>query len=166
MTSAIYHRFLSGRSLTFQVFVFVSVIVAGGLLFSAKATAQEANPAPLSPPAAQTGGAATSVAALTREAEQNNPEIAAAVHGWQAATHVPEQASAFPEMEVSVQQFAVGSPRPFAGFSNSDFAYIGFGASQDLPWPGKRELRGKVADRKRVLCEKIRKGFAGESSSH
>jgi outer membrane protein TolC len=83
---------------------------------------------------------------LVKEAEQNNPEINAAIHGWQAATHVPKQASALPETEVSVQQFAVGSPRPFAGFSNSNFAYIGLGASQDLPWPGKRRLRGKVAE--------------------
>lgn len=151
MTSAIYYRLLSGRSLTFQILARVSAIVAGGLLFPAIATAQDAPPAPLSPLAEQTtmthaSGAATSVAELTREAEQNNPEIAAAVHGWQAATHVPKQASAFPETEVSIQQFAVGSPRPFAGFSNSDFAYIGFGASQDVPWPGKRALRGKVAE--------------------
>jgi outer membrane protein TolC len=45
-----------------------------------------------------------------------------------------------------VQQFSVGSPRPFAGYSNSDFAYIGFGASQDIPYPGKRQLRAHVAD--------------------
>jgi outer membrane protein TolC len=45
-----------------------------------------------------------------------------------------------------VQQFSVGSPRPFAGYSNSDFAYIGFGASQDIPYPGKRQLRGQVAE--------------------
>jgi cobalt-zinc-cadmium efflux system outer membrane protein len=52
-----------------------------------------------------------------------------------------------PETELTVQQFAVGSPRPFAGFSNSDFAYIGFGASQELPYPGKRSLRSEVAER-------------------
>jgi outer membrane protein TolC len=41
----------------------------------------------------------------------------------------------------------VGSPRPFAGYTNSDFAYIGLGASQQFPYPGKRKLRGAVADR-------------------
>jgi outer membrane protein TolC len=41
----------------------------------------------------------------------------------------------------------VGSPRPFAGYTNSDFAYIGLGASQQLPYPGKLKLRGEVADR-------------------
>ena len=41
----------------------------------------------------------------------------------------------------------MGSPRPFAGFSNSDFAYIGLGVSQDLPYPGKLRLRGEIAQR-------------------
>lgn len=88
----------------------------------------------------------TPIRDLVQEAEHNNPEISASVHGWQAATHVPKQASALPETQVSVQQFNVGSPRPFAGFSNSNFAYIGIGASQELPYPGKRGLRGKVAE--------------------
>lgn len=88
----------------------------------------------------------TPIRDLVQEAEHNNPEILASVHGWQAATHVPKQASALPETQVSLQQFSVGSPRPFAGFSNSDFAYIGIGASQELPYPGKRGLRGRVAE--------------------
>src|SRR5713226_10727151 len=88
----------------------------------------------------------TPIRELVQEVERNNPEIAAALHGWQAATNVPKQVAALPETQVSVQQFSVGSPRPIAGFSNSDFAYIGFGASQDLPFPGKRQLRAHVAE--------------------
>src|SRR5207247_5728589 len=83
---------------------------------------------------------------LVREGEQKNPQIAASFHAWQAARNVPKQASALPETQLSVQQFSVGSPRPFAGYSNSDFAYIGFGASQDIPYPGKRQLRAHVAE--------------------
>jgi outer membrane protein TolC len=88
----------------------------------------------------------TSLRELVQEAEQKNPRIAAAYHGWQASRDVPKQVSALPETQVSVQQFSVGSPRPFAGYSNSEFAYIGFGASQDIPYPGKRELRARVAE--------------------
>ena len=40
---------------------------------------------------------------------------------------------------------SVGSPRPFAGYTNSDFAYVGLGVSQDLPYPGKLRLRGDIA---------------------
>jgi outer membrane protein TolC len=83
---------------------------------------------------------------LVQEAERNNPQIAASFHSWQAATNVPRQVSALPETQVTLQQFSVGSPRPFAGYTNSEFGYIGVGASQDLPYPGKRSLRGKVAE--------------------
>ena len=83
---------------------------------------------------------------LVREAEHNNPQIAASMHAWQAATNIPKQVSALPETQLTLQQFSVGSPRPFAGYTNSDFAYIGIGASQDLPYPGKRPLRAKVAE--------------------
>jgi len=48
---------------------------------------------------------------------------------------------------LTYQQFSVGSPKPFAGYTNSDFAYIGIGASQELPYPGKLRLRGEVAER-------------------
>jgi len=90
-------------------------------------------------------GTPTSLRELVQEAEQKNPQIAASFHGWQASRNVPKQVSALPETQLSIQQFSVGSPRPFAGYSNSDFAYIGFGASQDLPYPGKRPLRARVA---------------------
>ena len=84
---------------------------------------------------------------LVAEAEQNNPEIAAADRGYQAATHIAAQKSALPDTQLTVQQFSVGSPRPFAGYTNSDFAYIGVGASQEIPYPGKRGLRAQVGNR-------------------
>src|SRR5437868_5634703 len=99
-----------------------------------------------SPAMAEHGGVRVSLHELVREAEQKNPQIAASFHAWQASRNVPKQASALPETQLSVQQFSVGSPRPFAGYSNSDFAYIGFGASQDIPYPGKRQLRAQVAE--------------------
>lgn len=46
-----------------------------------------------------------------------------------------------------MQQFAVGNPAPFAGYTTSNFAYIGLGVSQDLPYPGKLRLRGEAAQR-------------------
>ena len=101
---------------------------------------------PDSPGMAEHPGMATSLHELIQEAEQKNPQIAAWFHAWQASRNVPKQVSALPETQLSVQQFSVGSPRPFAGYSNSDFAYIGFGASQDIPYPGKRQLRAHVAE--------------------
>src|SRR5690242_12701516 len=88
----------------------------------------------------------TSLQRLLVEARQNNLAIKAAESVIQTTRYMPKQASALPDTEVMVQHFTVGSPRPFAGYSNSDFAYIGFGASQELPYPGKRALRASVAE--------------------
>jgi len=87
----------------------------------------------------------TSLQSLIVEARQNNLAIKAAESAIQTTRFMPKQASALPDTEVMVQHFSVGSPRPFAGYSNSYFAYIGFGASQELPYPGKRALRASVA---------------------
>ena len=84
---------------------------------------------------------------LLAEAEANNPQISAADHGARAARQVAPQVTTLPDPKFTYQQFSVGSPKPFAGYTNSDFAYIGVGASQELPYPGKLRLRGEVAER-------------------
>jgi outer membrane protein TolC len=81
------------------------------------------------------------------EAERNNPQIAAARQGWEAAKQIPSQVSTLPDPQFTAQQVSVGSPRPFAGYTNSDFAYFGLGVSQDFPYPGKLRLRGELAKR-------------------
>src|SRR6266566_5111400 len=129
-----------------------AALLIGTMVLAVNGTAQQARnwqqpgSTPESPGTAERKGTPTSLRELVQEAEQKNPQITASYHGWQAARNVPKQVSAFPETQVSVQQFSVGSPRPFAGYSNSDFAYIGFGASQDIPYPGKRPLRARVAE--------------------
>jgi outer membrane protein, heavy metal efflux system len=84
---------------------------------------------------------------LLDEAERNNPQIRAAQQGWDAAKQVPSQVSTLPDPQFIVQQVNVGSPRPFAGYTNSDFAYFGLGVSQDIPYPGKLRLKGEMAKR-------------------
>jgi outer membrane protein, heavy metal efflux system len=84
---------------------------------------------------------------LLIEAERNNPQIEAARQGWQAAKQIPSQVSTLPDPQFTVQQVNVGSPRPFAGYTNSDFAYLGLGVSQDFPYPGKLRLKGEISKR-------------------
>src|SRR5437868_13498031 len=84
---------------------------------------------------------------LIQELERQNPSVLAGQKFYEASRFESKQASALPDTNVMVQHLSVGSPRPFAGYSNSEFAYIGLGASQDLPFPGKRKLRGEVAER-------------------
>jgi outer membrane protein, heavy metal efflux system len=91
-------------------------------------------------------GATTPLAALVEEAQRNNAQVAGVEHAWRASTHLAAQAAALPDPQITVQNLSVGSPKPWAGFSNSDFAYVGFGISQDLPYPGKRKLRSDAAE--------------------
>jgi cobalt-zinc-cadmium efflux system outer membrane protein len=134
-----------------RISFFAVALLVGTSALPGNAGAQElpspAKPAPTaeSPAMPEHAGRLTSLRELVQEAEQKNPQIGASFHAWQASRNVPKQVSALPETQLSLQQFSVGSPRPFAGYSNSDFAYIGFGASQDLPYPGKRQLRASVA---------------------
>ena len=125
--------------------LFVGTLALGGVA-GAQEPMSSQRPVPESPAIAEHNAAPTSLHELVIEAGQKNPQIAATFHAWQASRNVPKQVSALPETQLSVQQFSVGSPRPFAGYSNSDFAYIGFGASQDIPYPGKRQLRAHVAE--------------------
>lgn len=93
------------------------------------------------------GGTPTPLAALIEEAERSDPAIRSAETAANAAALAAPQVTSLPDAQVTLQQFSVGSPRPFAGYTNSDFAYIGVGISQQLPYPGKLKLRGEVADR-------------------
>lgn len=109
---------------------------------------------------------AQDLASLLAEAERSNPQIQAARNRWDAAKQVPTQVSTLPDPQIMVQHFSVGSPRPFAGYTNSDFAYIGFGFSQDIPYPGKLRLRGEIAKREAEVVqqqyESVRRAVLGE----
>jgi outer membrane protein TolC len=91
--------------------------------------------------------APTPLPELLTEASRNNSQITAADDAWQAARQVSRQVSTLPDPTLTYQNFSVGSPKPFAGYTNNNFAYIGIGASQELPYPGKLRLRGEVAKR-------------------
>src|SRR6266851_2317814 len=117
-------------------------------------------------PAAQHARAVTALGDLLQEAEKNNPQIEAARQGWQAAKQVPTQVSTRPDPQFALQHLSVGSPRPFAGYTNSDFAYIGLGVSQDIPYPGKLRLKGEIAKRQADVSqqqiESTRRSVLGE----
>lgn len=106
----------------------------------------------------------TQLAQLVAEAEKNNAQVSAADHNWRAASQLTKQVTTLPDPQFTIQEFSVGSPKPFAGFHSSNFAYIGFGASQDLPYPGKLHLRGEVvkrdAEMRRAQTDSLRTSLA------
>src|SRR6266481_620115 len=74
---------------------------------------------------------------------QNNPEIQAARSRFEAATKRPSQVGTLPEPTVSYTNLGVG--HPFSRPNASDFAYQGFGVSQEFPFPGKLGLASEEA---------------------
>jgi cobalt-zinc-cadmium efflux system outer membrane protein len=144
-------RVLKSPSDFFAVFIMCSVVFLGLFSQAPRCFGQEEPSGSVqvaSPPRQHTDvKTATPLQDLLSEAEQNNPQIQSERQGWQAAKQVPSQVSTLPDPQFNVQQFTVGSPRPFAGFTNSDFAYIGLGVSQDFPYPGKLRLKGEMAKR-------------------
>lgn len=87
------------------------------------------------------------LAALVAEAMRQSPLIAAARARWLAHTKVPTQAGTLPDPAITFQNMAVGNPIPGNRLQSSDFAYFGYGVSQDIPYPGKLRLRAAVAQK-------------------
>jgi outer membrane protein, heavy metal efflux system len=125
--------------LSYAVFSRSIFVILFSVALAARAFAQES-------PTSHTGSI-TLLSELLAEAEKNNPQIEATRQGWQAATQVPTQVSTLPDPQFNLQHVSVGSPRPFSGYTNSDFAYLGLGVSQDIPYPGKLRLKGEIAKR-------------------
>ena len=87
------------------------------------------------------------LADVVADALKANPEIAAAEHRYAAARLRPVQERSLPDPMVSAGYNASGKPFPGAGLGTEPIANIGFMVSQELPYPGKRQLRGAIAAR-------------------
>ena len=79
------------------------------------------------------------------EALARNPEIAAAQSRYDAARQRPAQERALPDPMVSAGWASSGNPLPGAGLGTEPVANIGVMVSQELPYPGKRDLRASIA---------------------
>ena len=84
---------------------------------------------------------------LLQEALTRSPLIIAARTHWQAETRVPIQESTLPDPQIGAQSFSVGNPIPGNNLQTNNFAYFGYGFSQDIPFPGKLRLRASVAEK-------------------
>ncbi len=83
------------------------------------------------------------------EALQRNPDLAAARKAWEAARLRPPQARALDDPEFTIQTWAVPLREPVnLSRANPNI----FGVHQNLPFPGKRQLKGEIAaDAARVV---------------
>lgn len=87
------------------------------------------------------------LANVVAEALGRNPEIVAAQRRYDAARQRPAQERALPDPMLSAGWNANGNPLPGAGLGEEPTANIGFMVSQQLPYPGKRDLKASIASR-------------------
>jgi outer membrane protein TolC len=90
---------------------------------------------------------AQSLPALVGEALQNNREILAAQKRYEAARQRPSIASSLPDPTVSLGYTSNGTPLPGGGLGTNPTSNAGISISQEVPFPGKRKLRGEIAER-------------------
>jgi outer membrane protein TolC len=89
----------------------------------------------------------TALADVIAEALAKNPEIVAAQKQYDAARQRPTQERSLPDPMVSAGYSANGRPWPGAGLGTEPTSNIGFMVSQEVPYPGKRDLRASIASR-------------------
>jgi len=92
-------------------------------------------------------GWAQPISTLVEEALRNNREILAAQKNVEALRQRPAQASALPDPTLSLGWTSNGAPWPGAGLGVAPTSNIGVTVSQEVPAPGKRRLRGEIADK-------------------
>src|SRR5882724_580283 len=90
------------------------------------------------------------LAALLREAESNNPEIAAMRLRQEAASLVPGIAEVPPDPVVSVS-YLNDTVTDFT-LGRSEFSSLAFSWTQEVPFPGKLHLGGAVASREAEMA--------------
>ncbi len=84
---------------------------------------------------------------LIAEATQKNPEILASQKQYEAALQRPGREGSLPDPVFSPGYSSNGTPRPFAGLGTWQSSYAGLTLSQEVPFPGKRRLRGDIASK-------------------
>jgi outer membrane protein, heavy metal efflux system len=88
---------------------------------------------------------ATALEALIQEGLQKNPAVQSAFRQVQALRHHVPEARTLPDPTVSVGW--AGNITPFSVQIGDPSSYRGIAAMQMLPYPGKLNLQGKIADR-------------------
>ncbi len=85
------------------------------------------------------------IADLVSEALANNPEILAAQKVYEAAHQRRARESSMPDPVLSVGYASNGGPLPGQQLGSNPTSNIGFSVAQEIPYPGKRHLRGQIA---------------------
>lgn len=93
--------------------------------------------------AADTAAPPLDLTQLIHEALEQNPEIQAAQRRYQAAQARPSQAGSLPDPMIEGAYH--NEPITPLTLGESDFSFLRFGGSQEVPFPGKLALRETIA---------------------
>ena len=84
---------------------------------------------------------------LVEELLKSNPELQAARKRYEAALTRPAQESALPDPRITAGWISNSWPYPGAGLGSEATSNIGFQIAQEIPFPGKRALKGGIAQK-------------------
>jgi outer membrane protein TolC len=87
------------------------------------------------------------LADLVEEALRNNRDIRAAQRKYEASRQRPSQASTLPDPTLSFMSNNIGNPIPVTTLGEQDMSMAGFDLMQELPYPGKLLLKGRMAQK-------------------
>lgn len=128
--------------------IWIALLALAFIVSPAARAFGQATPSTISPTISDSHAAGSSaLAKLIDEALRQSPLIMAAHRHWEAEAQMPIQQATLPDPQITVQNLAVGNPIPGNELQTNNFAYFGYGVSQDIPFPGKLKLRASVAEK-------------------
>lgn len=83
---------------------------------------------------------------LVEDALRVNPSIQEASKRWSALTKRPSQVSSLPNPELTFGSMSSGNPLPYSTIGNGPLSWASFMFMQKIPWPGKLDLKGEIAE--------------------
>jgi len=84
---------------------------------------------------------------LIKELLQSNPELSAARKRYEIALTRPAQEGALHDPRITAGWISNGNPLPGAGLGVEPTSNIGLQIAQEIPYPGKRTLKGSMAQK-------------------
>jgi outer membrane protein TolC len=90
---------------------------------------------------------AVSLSELLEEALRINPEIRAAQKRYEGSQLRPSIVSSLPDPVLSFTSNNIGNPIPATTLGKEDMSQAGVSFMQEIPFPGKLQLQGKMAEK-------------------
>ncbi|MFB3068302.1 MAG: TolC family protein [Acidobacteriota bacterium] len=98
------------------------------------------------PPAEQPAQSFEFLNSLVEEALRSSPVIQATRKKWEASTKRPSQVASLPNPELTFSSMSSGNLLPYSTIGSGPLSWASFMFKQKIPWPGKLNLKGDIAE--------------------